>query len=149
MRLKPITINIETVKTTDPDTVAARMVDKLSKKDKVKSCIATPSSLTHYIVVRSDLPLGFLAAQITHAAGESAPGDLSPYTNAVVLQVPGEPELLRVHEDLAKAGIACHLIRETDKPWNGQATAIGLKPVLRRGRVKLVLGQLKLLRDKK
>lgn len=27
--------------------------------------------LTHYIVVRRDLPLGVLAAQVTHAAGES------------------------------------------------------------------------------
>lgn len=41
--------------------------------------------LTHYIVVRRDLPLGVLAAQVTHAAGESF------YKLACVAQVREHP----------------------------------------------------------
>jgi hypothetical protein len=44
------------------------------------------------VIVREDLPKGFLAAHVAHAAGESGPAP--PGSIAVVLGVPGEPELL-------------------------------------------------------
>lgn len=59
-----------------------------------------------------------------HAAGESSPGFLPLDTYAVVLSVPDEAALLRLHarEELHV------LIREPDPPFNGQALAIGFVP---------------------
>jgi len=102
-------------------------------------------SLTHYVVVRRDLPLGFLAAQVVHAAGESSPGNLSEGTNAVVLEVAGELELLELAGRLAAAGVSHKLIREPDPPWLGQATAIGLDPVADRAPLRALLRGLPLL----
>jgi len=49
----------------------------------------------HYVVVRQDLPLGVLCAQVVHAAGESS--DRVPTgTHAVVLSVPDEAALASV-----------------------------------------------------
>lgn len=92
--------------------------------------------LTHYVVVRSDLPPGVLAAQIVHAAGESSPGNLPESTHAVVLAVPGEEALERIFVRLVRSQVAFKAICEPDAPWNGQMMAIGLVPapksVLRR-----------------
>jgi peptidyl-tRNA hydrolase PTH2 len=85
------------------------------------------------------------AAQLTHAAGESSTGSLPPNTFAVVLQVPDEAALLAVHARLVAAAIPCHLIREPDAPWNGQAMALGVAP-LPRARVRPLLSNLPLLR---
>lgn len=97
--------------------------------------------------MRSDLPTGFLAAQLVHAAGESAPGGLPPETNAVVLAVPGEPELLALSARLAQLGVPHHLVREPDPPYHGAATAIGLPPQPREP-VRRLLSSLPLLRDR-
>lgn len=96
-------------------------------------------------MVRRDLPLGFLAAQVVHAAGESSPGNLSEGTNAVVLEVAGEPELLELAGQLAAAGVGHRLICEPDPPWLGQATAIGLDPVADRAPLRALLRGLPLL----
>lgn len=104
-----------------------------------------PLALTHYIVVRADLPHGFQAAQICHAAGESSPGDLPKATNAVVLSVPTEADLMDVAAKLTAAGIAHVLIEEPDAPWSGAVTAIGLHPVVDRLAVRKVLQKLPLL----
>lgn len=101
--------------------------------------------LTHYVLVRSDLPLGFLASQVVHAAGESSPGNLPHSTNAVVLEVPDEPTLREYSARLERAGVAHVLIHEPDSPWNGQATAIGLAPVADRRPLRAVLSSLPLL----
>lgn len=101
--------------------------------------------MTHYVVVRRDLPLGFLAAQVVHAAGESSPGNLSEGTNAVVLQVAGERELVELAAALAAAGVEHRLIREPDAPWNGAATAIGCVPIADRAIARRVLATLPLL----
>lgn len=84
--------------------------------------------LTHYVVVRSDLPLGVLAAQIVHAAGESSPGNLPEATRAVVLTVAGEEALERLFARLARAQVAYRAIREPEAPWNGALMAIGVVP---------------------
>ncbi|MCC6752082.1 MAG: hypothetical protein IT371_30805 [Deltaproteobacteria bacterium] len=108
---------------------------------------ATPAPLvrTHYVVVRADLPQGFLAAQIVHAAGESSPGNLPNGTHAVVLAVPDEPALAVVERALAKAGVPHVAVREPDPPWDGALTAIGVRPVEDRRPVRRVLGRLPLL----
>lgn len=102
-------------------------------------------SLTHYVLVRSDLPLGFLAAQVVHAAGESSPGNLPHATNAVVLSVPDESTLREYCARLERAGVAHVPIHEPDAPWLGQMTAIGIAPVADRRALRPLLSSLPLL----
>jgi len=78
-------------------------------------------------VVRSDLPRGIQAAQIVHAAGESAPGNLPVGTYAVVLRATQE-ELERFETVLILNGVDHCAIRENDAPYSGELTAIGLAP---------------------
>lgn len=92
--------------------------------------------MTHYVIVRSDLPRGTQAAHLVHAAGESSPGGLPKDMHAVVLTVPDEGALLALASRLERAGVAHVVIDEPDAPYNGQRTAIGVVParkeVLRR-----------------
>lgn len=99
------------------------------------------------MIVRADLPVGFLAAQVVHAAGESSPGNLDRGTNAVVLAVRSEAELAALARKLALAGIPHTVIDEPDPPWNGQLTAIGLVPTADRAAVKPLLSCLPLLKE--
>jgi peptidyl-tRNA hydrolase len=101
--------------------------------------------LTHYCIVRADLPFGTKAAQLVHAAGESSPGNLPEGTYAVVLQARDEEHLNQVSVQLAENGILHCLIREPDEPWNGQLMAIGVLPMAR-SKVRKYLSQLPLLR---
>lgn len=71
----------------------------------------SPDPLTHYVVVRGDLPRGLLAAQVTHAAGESSPGKLPAGTHAVVLTASPD-ELLALQERLSAAGVPHVIIRD-------------------------------------
>lgn len=88
-----------------------------------------------------------MAAQIVHAAGESILEPLPPNTNAVVLSVPDELTLRSLSAQLTGGGIKHKLIVESDKPYSGQATAIGCHPVLHRDEAKKVLSSLPLLKD--
>lgn len=99
----------------------------------------------HYVITRTDLPLGFMAAQIVHAAGETAGGPIPPETNAIVLAVPDEASLRAIAERLTAKGLPHHLVSEPDAPWNGQATAIGI-PVGARNYLRPYLSDLPLLR---
>lgn len=81
----------------------------------------------HYVVVRSDLPLGVLAAMVTHAAGESGP--VPEHTRAVVLSVPDEASLKEVAKLCPQAVLGRGLILETEGPYAGQLMAIGLAVV--------------------
>lgn len=92
----------------------------------------------HYVIVRADLPVGFAAAQICHAAGESVAGPVAEGTNAVILAVAGELALLALAAKLTAVGEPHVVIREPDAPWCGAATAIGLPP--RAGRLRLLSG---------
>lgn len=87
--------------------------------------------LTHYIVVRADLPPGVQAAQIAHAAGESSPGNLPSGTHAIVLACPNEGALFHVAQRLGSAGMPFTAIEEPDAPWDGALMAIGLPPAPR------------------
>jgi peptidyl-tRNA hydrolase len=112
---------------------------------EIWSCNRINPSATHYVIVRDDLPLGFLAAQVVHAAGESSPGNIESGTNAVVLAVGSEPALLVIERALQRAGIRHVSVREPDPPYHGQLTAIGLCPVVDRSKVKPILSRLALL----
>lgn len=90
--------------------------------------------LVHYIIVRRDLPLGKLAAMITHAAGESAVmyRDVMklPFHGAiaVVLEAKNEQALYRYAEWLTSEDILFVSIHESDEPYIGQLMAIGVVP---------------------
>ena len=95
-------------------------------------CIAINQYLTHYCVVRSDLPVGSQAAQLIHAAGFSASPDLPEGTYAIALHAKGEAELRALSERLKAAKIEHTLVVETDAPYTGQAMAIGIRPMDRK-----------------
>jgi len=79
-------------------------------------------------VIRRDLPLGILAANLLHAGGESSPGNLPSGTHAVVLVVPDESALKAVAARLELARVPCKRIIEDDAPHTGQLMAIGCAP---------------------
>lgn len=81
------------------------------------------------MITRTDLPIGVIAAQIAHAAGESSPGDLPEGTYAIVLGVPDETALRGVLARLTLSQLAWRAIYEPD--WDNQLMAIGVAPVLR------------------
>jgi len=87
-----------------------------------------PDPLCHYVIVREDLPLGVMAAQLVHAAGESSPGNLADGTYAVVLACPDEATLERLAVRLLRAGVAFTAVREPDPPYCGALMALGLAP---------------------
>lgn len=97
--------------------------------------------------MRRDLPLGFLAAQVVHAAGESIENPLPPGTNAVVLSVENEHHLHQIADELAALRAPYVKICEVDPPFSGQATAIGVSPVADRKTLKKVISKLPLLSE--
>lgn len=85
--------------------------------------------IVHYVIVRRDLPLGVMAAMVTHAAGESAVlMDGFTGSTAVVLAVDNELQLLRCYAKLEAARISLKLIQESDGEFAGQCMAIGVRP---------------------
>ena len=121
-----------------------------SRRNEPEGCGFEPRrthpELTHCCVVRVDLPRGTFAAQLIHAAGESAGGSLSSGTIAVALGAKDEDELLAVERQLRARGIPHRAIREPDPPWNGALMAIGIEPVADRAAVRPVTGRLPLIR---
>ena len=102
--------------------------------------------LTHYCIIREDLPLGVLAAQLTHAAGESSPGSLPKNTTAVVLAAKNEAHLEFVEAKLRRLAIPHHAIREPDSPWNEALMSIGIPPVEDRTTIRKAVSSLPLLK---
>lgn len=96
--------------------------------------------------MRQDLPLGLLAAQVTHAAGESSPGNLPDGVHAVALGCSVE-SLAALEQRLQNACIEHKAIREDAAPYEGQLMAIGIPPCYR-DEVKKYVSSLPLLRDK-
>lgn len=94
--------------------------------------INSASYLTHYCVVRADLPIGAQAAQLIHAAGMSSMDNLPAGTYAVALTVKDEAELRSLAETLEREGLSRQLIVEEDAPYSGQAMAIGIPPADRK-----------------
>lgn len=95
--------------------------------------------------MRRDLPIGVIAAQIAHAAGESSPGNLPPSTYAVILSVADEPALIATARRLGEAGVAFKAIREPDAPYGNALMALGLVP-RRRSELRKYLSELPLFR---
>lgn len=96
-------------------------------------------------MVRRDLPRGIQAAQLVHAAGESAPGNLPEGTHAVVLTAASESDLARLAAKLDAYGIGFTRIHEPDAPHDGALMALGLHP-RRKEEVRRYLSNLPLLK---
>lgn len=94
--------------------------------------------ITHYIVVRRDLPFGLVLANIAHAAGESMfisgtrheelPSFNPHEALAIVLGARNEGRLLRLERSLIASRVEYIAIREHDAPYNGALMAIGIVP---------------------
>lgn len=102
-----------------------------------------PSLKFQYVIARSDLSRGVLAAQVGHAASEAAG---HPPTVMIVLAVDGEAELRRVAAALGDHGLPHHLVVEEDGPYTGQAMTIGVEPSHDRAAIKKVLSSLPLIK---
>lgn len=102
-------------------------------------------ALTHYVIVRRDLPIGMLVAQTVHAAGESSPR-LPSGTIAVALSASDELQLHKIKRDLDARGISYTPIVEGDGEYAGQLMAIGVEPVVDREIVRKVVSSLPLIK---
>ncbi len=81
-------------------------------------------------IIRTDIPIGYQAAFLIHAAGESARlvNDLPHNTHAVALAAKNETELRTVCDQMVKAGVALRPIVENEGDYDGQLMAIGIAP---------------------
>lgn len=108
--------------------------------------------LHHYVVVRRDLPLGVVLAQVAHAAGESfyrlttPDGFQADQTVAVVLGARNEHRLKRLRDALATAHVGHVVIVEVEGEYAGQIMAVGLVPA-DRGLVQPLLNDFHMLRE--
>lgn len=80
------------------------------------------------MIVRRDLSIGLIGANITHAAGESVTSRLPEHVHAVVLTCPDEAGLRAVWAKLKANGVGHRAIIECDGPHAGQLMAIGCHP---------------------
>jgi len=104
--------------------------------------------LHHYVVARTDVPVGVMSAQIVHAAGESS-DRVASGTHAVCLGVEDESELLELELRLLRRGIPHAAIREPDAPWCGALMAIGLEPAQRDKKIRKEMSKYKLIGEEK
>jgi len=93
--------------------------------------------LSHYCIIRRDLPPGVQDAYLVHAAGESSPGNLPSGTRAVVLSVRDEKSLRRLAEKLSDVP---HVAIVED----GVMYSIGIRPAAELGDIQEVTSNLSL-----
>jgi len=104
-----------------------------------------------YIVVKDANSRGVIGCQSGHAAGESMVvehvRDYNPADIHIVLLAANHCEDLEaLGRALVADGIPHAVIRETDPPYNGQATAVGISPTRDRDRIRPFVEQFKVLR---
>lgn len=97
--------------------------------------------LTHYVIVRRDLPIGLMVAQVVHAAGESS-NKMPEGAHAVVLGVDSERELRDVSKKLTEFSVRHSRIVDEDH----QLTAIGCEPLRDRTQIRRVVSSVPLFR---
>jgi len=103
----------------------------------------------HHIICRGDIPDGHKFAQVGHAVAESCEGPMPNTTYIYVLEAKDESHIDELHAKLWDLEIPHTVIHEPDAPYNGQAMAIGIWPVIDRTDVKKVTSSLPLLGKKK
>jgi len=74
------------------------------------------------------MPVGARDAQLAHAVGQSVDGPHPEDTYVVVLAARDEPHLALEAERLDAHAVPLVRVRETDGPYAGQLTAVGLRP---------------------
>lgn len=98
-------------------------------------------SFSHYVITRTDLVIGLMAAYLVHAAGESSPGDLPEETRAVALAARDEEHLRVLEEELKMAKVPHRAI------WDdGELFAIGIVPTSDLSTIRQVTSSLPLIR---
>lgn len=111
--------------------------------------IATPESnqpveqIAHYVIVRTDLPVGSKFAMVGHAAGESGPGmeKFPKHCYFLALAARDEAHLKELSLMLTMKGIVHRPIYESDGPYCGQMMSLGIPPQ-KRDKVYRLLSQL-------
>lgn len=99
--------------------------------------------LVHYCIVREDLPVGTMAAQLVHAAGESGP--VKPGTIAIALRS-SRAAIYQLLEELGgDPRFSIAPVYETDGDYAGQLMAIGFAPVERSSRLRPLLRRFRLV----
>ena len=84
--------------------------------------------LTHCVIVRPGLDRGMLAAQILHAAAESADGLHDSRTHALAVEARSDEELRAMLEQARSRGLRCVEVVEDTPPWTGAIMAVGIAP---------------------
>lgn len=97
------------------------------------------------MIVRRDLSLGLIGANICHAAYESGDGSIIEHLHAVTLTCPDEAALRKLWERLKAAGVRHRAILECDGEHAGQLMAIGCAPAPRK-ELERLLSSLPLLK---
>lgn len=108
------------------------------------SCAIDSQPLTHYVIVRRDLPLGLVVANTVHAAGESA--GVPKGTFAVALATADQEELERVRDRLSALQVPYATILETQGEHAGELMAIGIEPLRDRSLIRKAVSSLPLVR---
>lgn len=98
--------------------------------------------LSHYCIVRGDVPRGLQAAYLVHAAGESSPGALPAGTRAVALHARDEPHIDALADQFREAGVPHEVVTEED----GHRYAIGIRPAADIAPIRPVTSALPLVR---
>ncbi len=97
--------------------------------------------LSHFCVVRSDLPPGVRTAYVVHAAGESVRDPVPSGTRTVVLAARDEQHLRDVAKQLERHQVDHKAIWE-----DGVLFAVGVAPIADLTRVRRVTSTLPLVR---
>jgi hypothetical protein len=111
---------------------------------RLDSCAIDSQPLTHYVIVRRDLPHGLVVANTIHAAGESA--GVPSGTFAVALATADQAELEQVKERLRRLDVPFAAIVETSGPHAGELMAIGVEPIRDRSVLRKAVSSLPLVK---
>ncbi len=84
--------------------------------------------ITHYCIVRTDIPVGVAFANCVHAAGESAGGPVHSGTYAVALSAKSEQDLCSLADHLEARDVPVHRVVEAHGAYADQLMAIGISP---------------------
>lgn len=111
----------------------------------LKACASIDSQpLTHYVILRSDLPCGVMVANTVHAAGESA--GVPSGTYSVALATADQAELESVKAKLEELGIPFSAVIETEGEHAGELMAIGVEPLTDRSMIRKAVSCLPLVK---
>ena len=110
----------------------------------LETCEIDSQPLTHYVILRRDLPCGVMVANTVHAAGESA--GIPSGTYAVALATADQDELEQVRDKLSELGVPFSAIVEAEGEHAGELMAIGIEPTRDRSVIRKAVSSLPLVK---